>query len=154
MPGTRRVLTRIAFAAGLLLPVTSYGSKPASDTRAYGAEPPATPRAAEPESVRSALSALVDACGNWPQELPVSVGADLSVLSRGSPIEAVICDGIVDLGGRRLPIMMFSIVMTATVLGTFAGAFVASASPFRLLFGSIRQATFAARGVLSSLGDR
>jgi len=87
-------------------------------------------------------------------ELPVSPEADLALLKQGTPIDAMICDTLVDPDGRRLPGMVFSIFMTAMVLGTLAGSFVASASLFRLLFGSIRRATFAARGVLSSLGDR
>ena len=154
MPGTGSVLTRIAFVTGLLLPVASYGGSPPSQTPLDAGRSPPTARSAEPESVRSALSALVSACANWPQELPTSPEADLAVLRRGTPIDAALCDGIVDPEGRRFPIMMFSVVMTTIVLGTFAGAVVASASLFRLVFGHIRQATFAVRGVRSSLGRR
>ncbi len=155
MPGTRGVLIRIAFLTGLLLPVASHGSASPSQTPPEVGRSSATARTSEPESVRSALTALVSACANWPQELPASPEADFSVLRRGTPFDAALCDSIADLGdGRRFPILMASLLITAVVLGTFAGAFVASASLFRLVFGSIRKATFAARGGLSSLGDR
>jgi len=100
------------------------------------------------------MAALFKACADWPYELPVSPEADLALWRRGTPIDAILCDGAGDLDGRRFPIMVFSISMTAIFLGTFAGAFVASKTLLSLLFGSIRRATFAVRGVPSRHGDR
>lgn len=155
MPLTPTTLTRIAFVAGLLLsPVRAYAAGPPSADLSPARGSAATAWTAEPQSVRSAMSALFNACADWPHELPASPEADLALLKRGTPIDAILCDAVVDPDGRRFSIMMASLLVTAAVLGTFAGAFLASASLFRLLLGSIRQAAFAARGVLSSLGHR
>ena len=155
MPLMPTTLTRIAFVTGLLIfPVRAYADHPPSADLSPARGSAATARTTEPESVRSAMSALFKACADWPRELPASPEADLALLKRGTPIDAVLCDAIVDPEGRRFPIMMVSLLITAALLGTFAGAFMASAALLRWMSGSIRQAMFAARGVLSSLGDR
>lgn len=155
MPLMPTTLTRIAFLTGLLFfPARAYADHPPSADLSPAKGSAATARTTEPQSVRSAMSALFKACAEWPRELPASPEADLALLKRGTPVDAVLCDAVVDADGRRFPIMMVSLLITAALLGTFAGAFMASAALLRWMSGSIRQAMFAARGVLSSLGDR
>ena len=122
MPLMPATLTRIAFVAGLLLsPVRAYAAGLPSADLSPAKGSAATARTTEPQSVRSAMSALFNACADWPHELPASPEADLALLKRGTPIDAVLCDAIVDPEGRRFPIMMVSLLITAALLGTFAG---------------------------------
>ncbi len=152
MPTT---LTRIAFVAELLLsPMRAYADGLPTADLSPAKRSVSTARTAEPQSVRSAMSALFNACADWPRELPVSPEADIALLERGTPIDAVLCDAVVDPDGRSFPIIVVSLLITAAVLGTFAGAFMASAALLRWMCGSLRRAVFAARGVQSSLGDR
>ena len=120
MPLMPTTLPRIAFVTGLLLfPARAYADHPPSADLSPAKGSAATARTAEPQSVRSAMSALFNACADWRRELPASPEAGLALLKRGTPIDAVLCDAVVDPDGRHFSIMMVSFLITAVLLGTF-----------------------------------
>ena len=124
MPCIPAVLVRIAFTAGmLLLPASAYAEGPPAPAPSAGGGSAATAWTAEPASVRSAVLALLDACANWPKEPPVSPQADLALLKRGTPVDALLCDTVVDPDGNRVSMMILAILVAAMACGAFTAGF-------------------------------
>lgn len=130
MPRTPATLTRLALVvAPLLLSLPADAEPPAP--RANHTISLRTP---EPASVRAAARALRDACANWPKEAPVLLEAARALIQKnGTPVDALLCDTLVDFEGTRLSVMNLGILLAAISAGVFTAAFVAILTLFRVV---------------------
>ena len=130
MTRTRATLTRLALVGAPLLLSLPVGA----EAPTLAANQTISLRTPEPASVRAAARALLDACANWPKEAPVSLEVARAIIKKnGTPIDALLCDIVVDPNGFRLTIMIVGIVVAAMSAGVFTAAFVAVLTLLRIL---------------------